>query len=181
MYNKPAKSKRIIMFNYRAMRGPMMDQGGTLTLWGSCVPWYVFLLFKIKINFRFLFISESITNINTITYTKILTITIILCITRRDIGPYTFVYLRYVDWIKSQQKTYQGSSPQKQEFAYQGMQYKQENTIQIKMTVTENIKPWFTQLCFSDFVFILNTIQGQGGVTSHPSDPTQALKICFYL
>ena len=35
MYTKPIKSKRIIRFNYSAVYGSLMDQGWTLTLFGS--------------------------------------------------------------------------------------------------------------------------------------------------
>ena len=37
MYTKPAKNRRIISSNNRAMYGPLMDQGWTLTLWGSAL------------------------------------------------------------------------------------------------------------------------------------------------
>ena len=53
MYTKPAKSKRIIRSNYRAMHGPLMVQDGELTISGSALVSLefigIFLLLDCKI------------------------------------------------------------------------------------------------------------------------------------
>ena len=46
MYTNPAKSKIIIGSNYRAMKGPLMDQGRVLTL--VSLESIVFLLLRIQ-------------------------------------------------------------------------------------------------------------------------------------